>query len=269
MEYCFDMDSPRTMQVAQFCYFDKPIPHPSRIMSVHDFIYMINGEWSIGIGKERYTLRRNEVLFLPANLYHYAIGDCTPNTHTIYFHVYASSGDAPALPNASGSMAPDSQLILRNHIQTADNPNIKLLFEKIVHTQTNLRIATAYFHTLLYELKCINSPKSHSGIARDIYDYIQGSEKLLTNQAIADQFHVSKRTAEAVFKNEYDMTIHSFMIDTILKKARLYMNDYPNMKMSSIAVALGFYDEFHFSKVFRSRVGMSPSEYKNKKRKLQ
>ena len=102
-------------------------------------------------------------------------------------------------------------------------------------------------------------------MARDIYDYIQGSEKLLTNQAIADQFHVSKRTAEAVFKNEYDMTIHSFMMDTILKKARLYMNNYPNMKMGSIAVALGFYDEFHFSKVFKSRVGMSPSEYKNKK----
>jgi transcriptional regulator GlxA family with amidase domain len=105
---------------------------------------------------------------------------------------------------------------------------------------------------------------SRSGLAQDMFDYIQGSDKLLTNQTVADYFHISKRTAEIVFKNEFHTTIHQFVTDSILKKARRYMNDYPHMKMSSIATALGFCDEFHFSKVFKSKLGMSPSAYKKK-----
>ena len=260
MEYRFDLQSARAIQSAHPCFFDQPLPHPSRNMPVHDFIYMISGEWRIGIGQETYTLRRNEVLLLPANLYHYAIGECTPKTRTLFFHISAADTDMPSPPSQTTSS--DTHMTVRNHIQAADNSNIRSLFEKIIQTQTNDRIATAYFHTLLYELKCISPPASRSGLAQDIFDYIQGSDKLLTNQTIADYFHISKRTAEILFKNEYHTTIHQFVTDSILKKAQLYMNDYPHMKMSSIAVALGFCDEFHFSKVFKSKLGISPSAYK-------
>jgi AraC-like DNA-binding protein len=264
MEYRFDMNCTRSIQGAHPCFFDQPLPHPSRNMPWHDFIYMVSGEWRIGLGKETYTLRRNEVLLLPANLYHYAIGECTPKTHTLFFHISAADGDVPLSPSPSSAAVSDSHLTVRNHIQVADSPNIKNLFEKIIQTQTNDRIATAYFHTLLYELKCISPPMSRSGLAQDMFDYIQGSDKLLTNQTVADYFHISKRTAEIVFKNEFHTTIHQFVTDSILKKARRYMNDYPHMKMSSIATALGFCDEFHFSKVFKSKLGMSPSAYKKK-----
>ena len=262
MEYNFDLTGVRNIQEAHHCFFDQPMPHPSRNMPQHDFVYMLNGEWRIGLEKEVYPLRRNEVLLLPANLPHYAVGECTPKTHTLFFHISPSPGDRPqdsASPQAESS---NDRLVLCNHIQTAGNPNIKLLFEKIIQTQNNPRMVTAYFHTLLYELKCMNPQKRPSDLARNIYDYIQGSGRLLNNQAIADYFHVSKRTAEIAFKSAYNTTIHNFVMESILRKAQLYMNDYPNMKMSSIAAALGFYDEFHFSKVFKSKLGMNPSEYK-------
>lgn len=262
MEYRFDLNGLRYVEGAHHCFFDQPMPHPSRNMPLHDFIYMVSGEWRIGLGKEIYTLRRNEVLLLPAHLPHFAVGECTPQTHTLFFHISAAPGDAPHSPSSPASETSGEYLVLRNHTQTAGNPQIKLLFEKIIQTQANPRIATAYFHTLLYELKCMDPQKSRTGLAQDIYDCIQGSDKLLDNQTIADSFHISKRTAEIAFKDEYHSTIHNFMIDSILKKAQRYMSDYPDMKMNSIAVALGFYDEFHFSKVFKSRLGMTPSAYK-------
>ena len=262
MEYRFDLDERRCIDGAHHCFFDQPIPHPSRNMPLHDFIYMVSGEWRIGLGKEIYTLRRNEVLLLPAHLSHFAVGECTPKTHTLFFHITPAPGDTPHAPSSVPAEPAEGQIILHNHVQTAGQPQIQHLFEKIIQTQNNPRLATAYFHTLLYELKCLDPQKSRSGLAQDIYDYIQGTDKLMSNQAVADMFRISKRTAEIAFKNEYNITIHQFMTDSILKKALRYLDDYPNMKMSSIATALGFYDEFHFSKVFKAKLGVSPREYK-------
>ena len=266
MEYSFDLKGVRSIQAAHHCFFDQPVPHPSRNMPVHDFIYMVNGEWSIGIGAETYTLRRNEVLLLPANLAHFAVGECSPHTHTIYFHISALPQDGPYADSAPLSdtvpSPEEDSLVLPNHLLTTSHPHIRDLFERIIQTQAHDRVATAYFHTLLYELKSIHPQRSRTDLSQGIYAYIQGADKLLTNQAIADTFRVSKRSAEIAFKHAYHLTIHDFMIDSILKKALRYLEDYPHMKMSSIATALGFYDEFHFSKVFKSRIGMSPREYK-------
>ena len=221
---------------------------------------MIRGEWGIGIGKEKYTLQANEILILPAHLRHYAVSKCAPQTATFYFHVYAAPEDAPY---ADKKLTRNS-IVLQNHVQTASNPYIKNIFERIIQTQANEAISSAYIYTLLYELQSINPKKTHSSLAQDIYDYILSSEKLLSNQDVADYFRISKRTAESVFKNEYGQTIHSFLTESILAKARQYMDNYPDMKMNSIAVALGFCDEFHFSKVFKSKNGICPSEYKKR-----
>ena len=36
-----------------------------------------------------------------------------------------------------------------------------------------------------------------------------------------------------------------------------------NMSLSEIAETLGFYDQFHFSKVFKAHVGVPPSKYRS------
>jgi AraC-like DNA-binding protein len=38
---------------------------------------------------------------------------------------------------------------------------------------------------------------------------------------------------------------------------------YPDMSIKDVAGYLGFSDQFYFSKVFRSLIGLSPSEYKS------
>ena len=41
------------------------------------------------------------------------------------------------------------------------------------------------------------------------------------------------------------------------------MREYPEMTMREIALNLGFADDSHFSKVFKSVYGVSPTNYKN------
>ena len=47
-----------------------------------------------------------------------------------------------------------------------------------------------------------------------------------------------------------------------LAKARILLQEYPEMPLSEIAKNLGFYDEFHFSKTFKKYYFVSPSQYR-------
>ena len=50
--YQFAICDSRNIESANFCFFDKPCMHPSRNTAVHDFIYMIDGVWKIGLEDE-------------------------------------------------------------------------------------------------------------------------------------------------------------------------------------------------------------------------
>ena len=42
--------------------------------------------------------------------------------------------------------------------------------------------------------------------------------------------------------------------------------DFSDKRMKEIAYELGFFDQYHFSKVFFKHVGISPTQYKNRKK---
>lgn len=251
----------RVIHSANFCLFDKPYMHPSRNMDVHDFIYMMDGEWKIGLGKETFEMHNDDVLILPANRPHYGIAPCAPKTKTMYFCIYCHTDDDDV-----DQQSADNQVAVKTFLNTSKTPNIKRLFERILQTQTDPMICTAYINTLLYELSEISAENSGSSKARAIRDYIMLSNRIPTNGEIAAQFNVSKRTAETIFKNCYHTTIHNFIITHKLNEAKRYLLDYPDMKIISIANALGFYDEFHFSKTFTKFFGVSPSAFRKQNR---
>ena len=84
--YQFALSDFRIIESANFCFFDKPCMHPTRNMIVHDFIYMIKGEWRIGLENEVFEMHDNDVLILPANQHHYGITPCTGHPQGIPFH---------------------------------------------------------------------------------------------------------------------------------------------------------------------------------------
>lgn len=249
----------RSIHSANFCLFDKPYMHPSRNMQVHDFIYMLDGEWKIGLEKETFEMHNDDVLILPANRPHYGISPCAPKTRTMYFCIYSHADDGG---NRKGA---DGQVAVKTFLNASKSPNIKRLFERILQTQAEPTICTAYINTLLYELSEISDENNGLSRARAMRDYIMLSDRIPTNGEIAAHFNVSKRTVETVFKSCYHTTIHQFVLTHKLNESKRYLLDYPDMKIISIANALGFYDEFHFSKTFTKVFGVSPSEYRKQK----
>ena len=247
----------RVIHSANFCYFDRPCMHPTRTMVVHDFIYMIEGEWKIGLKNEIFEMHNDDVLILPANQPHYGIVPCSPKTRTMYFCIHSHSDDGIA-----GEETTDKNVIVKEFLHTSMAPNIKLLFEKILKTKHNPQICTAYLNVLFYELSELSLKKNERSMAQAILDYAVSSERIPTNSEIAAHFKVSKRSAEMIFKSNYNTTIHNFLLDYKLKESKRYLADFPDMKIISIAQMLGFYDEFHFSKMFARKFGLSPSAFR-------
>ena len=255
--YQFAISDNRIIESANFCFFDTPYIHPSRNMIVHDFIYMLDGEWKIGLENKVFEMHNDDVLILPANQYHYGIAPCAPQTRTMYFHVFSVDEDGTSKEKTSAE-----NLSVKNLLHTSTAPNIKLLFEKILKTKENAKICTAYINTLLYELNELSVEKSNISMAQAIRDYIVFSKSILTNEEIAVHFNISKRSAEIIFKKYYNTTIHEFILNNKLQESKQYLLDFPDMKIFSVAKTLGFYDEFHFSKMFSRKFGISPSAYR-------
>lgn len=259
MVYRFCISEHRAVEYAGSWCFERPYIHPSRELTVHDFIFMIDGEWEIGIGKEVYKMRNNDVLLLPAGLHHFGIKPCAPNTTYMYVHIYAHPKDS-----VYGAEAQDSggMLFINNFINTAEYPNIKSLFEKIIKTKDDPHVSKAYVTTLLYELSELGLPCHRETLAHLIRRYAVSLAKIPTNEEIAEHFHVSKRTAETVFKKQYNATLHEYILKYKLDEGKRLLIDFPDMKLHTMARTLGFYDEYHFSRMFKRHFGVSPNKFK-------
>lgn len=107
--------------------------------------------------------------------------------------------------------------------------------------------------------------ESHDGcspLIRQVIDYIRihlSEELSLT--AISGKFHRHPSSLSASFRKETGRTLTAFICQERIQKA-VYMLNTSSLGIREIASSVGFHDLGYFSRVFRSQMGMSPSEYR-------
>ena len=88
----------------------------------------------------------------------------------------------------------------------------------------------------------------------------------ITMDDISKKFYRSKDDIIRQFKKKYNTTPYNFLIDLRIGRAKnLLINS--KKTLAEIANHLCFSSEFHFSNMFKKKVGLSPSEFR-KERKL-
>ena len=92
----------RRISTANYITFVNPAPHPDRIMSEHDFLYMIDGSWRIREEEEAFEMHSDDLLILPAGRHHYGDGLSTPHNKHMYIHVIPLGSERAANVNGSG-----------------------------------------------------------------------------------------------------------------------------------------------------------------------
>ena len=264
MKSIFDISKKHTLLEANSNFYPEKAMHPSRIMNMHDLVYMVQGEWTVGQDGTELHAKKDSVFILNAKCSHYGVNPCAPNTKTMYLHVEYFENERLAKENEQPK---NGEIIVENIIDCSANPMVKRCFCEIIYALSsgNTALASSYFDVLLLELQKKSSLDGTGELAEKIKNTITLSDGLmLSNSEIAKLHNVSAKTAEQAFKKCYGLTIHTFMITHKLEKAKFYLSNFPEMTLRQIAESLGFFDEYHLSKRFKAHFGISPSKFKNK-----
>lgn len=99
----------------------------------------------------------------------------------------------------------------------------------------------------------------------EIREYIIGDPDIheCSVENLSKKFNINPNTLKINFKNEYRVTLHQFVLDQVMQKARLMVLD-NRYSISSIAVQLGYFDKSNFGKAFKQYFSVMPSEMRKR-----
>lgn len=273
MKTYFAVGKYRKLEEASEITYKYAILHPIRTFPMfHDIVYMESGTWDIFCGDEHFDVFEGDVFILPAGISHKSKCECKAGTTNYYLHM------APVIGDNIGGEPPQNDGITRLAISTVihcqNNMMVRSLFEEITQLYYSTKperddVISALLQTLLFTLyQCDNSVSSKKDdIVNKCLDIMKESPNVLFKELeMAKLLYVSDKTLRAEFVNKFGKTFYQYQMDTKLGQAGIYLIEYPTMKLSEIADLLGFCDEFHLSKVFKKKYGVSPIQYrKNRK----
>jgi AraC-like DNA-binding protein len=104
------------------------------------------------------------------------------------------------------------------------------------------------------------------------YDMSEAEMKDFLNTKITEKFHIdelcshisrSESQTIRLFKRAYGITPYTYVLNKRLELGKSLLNN-TNLTVKEIADKLCFADEYYFSNLFKSKVGMTPSSYRKK-----
>lgn len=126
---------------------------------------------------------------------------------------------------------------------------------------TLLNVLTIIINQIIKEqsFQSYGSNKKRSDI---VMDYINSNYfRKITMGELSDIACISADHLTRTFRQDTGKSISEYIIDQRLNKAQeLLHNTY--LSIANIAELTGFYDQFHFSKIYKSRFGQPPSLYR-------
>lgn len=154
------------------------------------------------------------------------------------------------------------------HIPDCDQKELFLrLFRDIKDKKPELRSGSALlFHRLCINLAEKRSPVPHSGspAAMKIKQYLDANlRKEVRLRDISKHVYKSPSQLIRIFKREFSMTPYEYVTRERIKTAKTLLTNHSYLSVKEIAYSLHFSDEHYFSSFFKSKVGMSPSQYQN------
>lgn len=234
-------------------------------------IYCIEGEGWFEVEGVKQKVLPEHFFILPKGKAH-AYGCNKTNPWTIYWmHFdgqkagYFSEGlDKPMLLNVQK----DSRIEYRLH-----------LFEEIYNTlkngysKNNLEYSiTSLFHFLgslkflgAYRESLFSNQNSNDITDVAIHFMRENIQKRLTLKDISDHIGFSVSHFSSVFQKKTGYSPLNYLSQLKIQQACHYL-DFSDMKINQIALMIGYDDPFYFSRIFTKTMGLSPSEYRNKKK---
>lgn len=266
-----NMKKRRCVTLCNHNFSREGIFHPDRVMQEYDLLFMQSGEWDIIEDNLTYHMSPGSVLLLEPNKHHYSLTKCSPMMRNVYIHFKPEKGDISLQSNKQlpKTSSISSHLKVPKFVETAGHKDIHHAFEKVIDAfwsaapdSKELR-SSLYLEALLLQLSDLGNDEGEKTdilISEIIHRFHCEPEVFLSPQELAQNYNVSVRTISGRFKEKTGMSIHQYQLQTKLDMAYDLLPISPGRSLHDIALSYGFYDEFQFSKLFKRKFGISPSE---------
>lgn len=116
------------------------------------------------------------------------------------------------------------------------------------------------FYEILHRLYCDNVKLP--GILTPAIEYIKAnySDPDLSNLMLANVCNISEVYFRKLFGNVYNTTPKKYITDIRIDRACQLLSD-GILKINTVASECGFSNQYHFCRIFKDRMGVTPSEY--------
>ena len=108
----------------------------------------------------------------------------------------------------------------------------------------------------------LSEAKSSNSLLLKAQEYIlQNIQNDLSVEDVAKNIGYTSAHLNRLFKEEFGLTLHAFLIDKRIQKAKELIKS-SNLDLTQIAYEAGFFDQSHFIRNFKKRYSLSPKAYK-------
>lgn len=112
------------------------------------------------------------------------------------------------------------------------------------------------------ELNPIQPYNAYSRLAVNVIYYLQSSyNQKITIEQLAEEFHTNRTSLLSDFKKYTGQSVNQYLIQLRLTMASTLLRD-TTLTIDEICDRTGFHDISYFSKVFKKKLNLTPSEYR-------
>lgn len=113
-------------------------------------------------------------------------------------------------------------------------------------------------------MNIINGKDKEESIVKTVKNYIDHNlDKEITREKLAAMVYLNQDYLARIFKKEIGISIGNYITEKRLEAAKKYLEK-TNETVNVIAIRVGYDNFSYFTKIFKERVGMTPTEYRRK-----
>jgi len=230
-------------------------------------IYCSKGKGWVKYNHEKYTLQENSLFILPENKAH-AYGSDSLDPWSIYW-LHFKGSNANFFDPIYGKLI---NIKVTDKSRVTDRLN---LFDEIYqnlemgYSPENLEYITFCLMHFLASIQYISQYQEvenvkESDIIQKCIRFMKDNiENKITLQDIAENIGYSSSHLNTLFVQRTSISPVEYYNQIKIQRACSYLQ-FSDLKIKEIAFRLKYYDQYHFSKVFKKEMNITPKEYRSK-----
>lgn len=213
----------------------------------HELVYCIEGKGVAVIGDRRYDFSMGNYYITRGGSAH--TEQDKSGTRIIYFYF-----DAPTELVRDGMYTDFDGAVLSSvkHLQR-ELENDDIYRDEM--TDSLIR------RILIKSLRSVAGKRTSTGIQEAVGYVDENIQQDIDFRALARRHHYSFDRFRHVFKEYTGLSPHQYVIKGRIDRAKFLLELNPDSSLTEVSYNCGFSSSSHFTKAFRSKVGMTPGEY--------